>query len=65
MIKFGYSAKMEENQDGVRVSWWQVVWKLDCPLNAKIFLWLARQQNSDMRKLLEKEHAGSREIHSV
>lgn len=56
---------MEENQDGERVLWWQVVWKLDCPLNAKIFLWLARQQNSDMGKLLEKEHAGSREIHSV
>jgi hypothetical protein len=39
-MNLGYREKMEEEMEGK--SWWSsVVWKLESPFRAKIFMWLA------------------------
>jgi hypothetical protein len=39
--KLGYKAKMEKEMERETSWWWPVVWKLENPLKAKIFMWLA------------------------
>lgn len=39
--KFGYVAKMEEEEAREKQWSWEKIWELNIPLNTRIFMWLA------------------------